>query len=276
MELIFLYLVIALFLSGNAALFHFIFSRLGDSRYYIDHSNMPTAFQFRSDKKGDAEVYCLALMSELIRINNDINPKQMDYVHKQHLAQLGDIKRQRLTSIFSSLLTRKHVDSNAICTALKKFKSYEERLQLVDFLMGLATIDNNYTNSENNWVLTHATTLGISQENYNKLYYKHIYPNFGNHNTQKTRKQRSQKQQSSSHTRPTSHPVQPSRWTYTTLGIEPSATDEEVRKAYRRLAMKYHPDRVANADPKTKEDAANRFRQLNHAYQQIRKARRMK
>lgn len=48
---------------------------------------------------------------------------------------------------------------------------------------------------------------------------------------------------------------------YGTLGIARGASDEEVRKAYRRLAMTYHPDRNKNAD------AADRFKEVNEAYQ---------
>ena len=60
------------------------------------------------------------------------------------------------------------------------------------------------------------------------------------------------------------------------LGLDSSATDEEVKKAYRRLAMKYHPDKVENMGEEVKKSAEAQFRKINEAYEQIKTARGMK
>ena len=62
-------------------------------------------------------------------------------------------------------------------------------------------------------------------------------------------------------------------WAYTALEIQPSATDEEVKKAYRRMAMKYHPDKVANAGEEIRQQATDKFRGINEAYEHIKKQR---
>lgn len=51
---------------------------------------------------------------------------------------------------------------------------------------------------------------------------------------------------------------------YQILGVSPNASDEEIKKAYRRLAMKYHPDRNPD-DP----EAAKKMQQVNDAYDRI-------
>ncbi|MBR4863175.1 MAG: J domain-containing protein [Oscillospiraceae bacterium] len=51
---------------------------------------------------------------------------------------------------------------------------------------------------------------------------------------------------------------------YKVLGVSPDATDEEIKKAYRKLAMKYHPDRNPD-DP----EAAKMMQKINAAYEQI-------
>lgn len=64
-------------------------------------------------------------------------------------------------------------------------------------------------------------------------------------------------------------------WAYTALEIERSATDEEVKKAYRRMAMKYHPDKVASAGEEVKQTATEKFRAINEAYEEIKAERGM-
>lgn len=54
---------------------------------------------------------------------------------------------------------------------------------------------------------------------------------------------------------------------YEVLGVSPSATDEEVKKAYRALSRKYHPD--ANVNNPHKEQAEERFKEIQQAYNQI-------
>lgn len=60
---------------------------------------------------------------------------------------------------------------------------------------------------------------------------------------------------------------------YDTLRIPSNASDEEVKKAYRRMAMEYHPDRHVNASEQEKQAATEKFRAVNKAYEQIKKQR---
>jgi len=61
---------------------------------------------------------------------------------------------------------------------------------------------------------------------------------------------------------------------YTVLGIERSASDEQLKKAYRDLVGQYHPDKVAHLGEEFKRLAEERFKQIQQAYQKIQQARR--
>lgn len=58
---------------------------------------------------------------------------------------------------------------------------------------------------------------------------------------------------------------------YQILGVPRDATDEEIKKAYRKLSRKYHPD--ANINNPNKEQAEEKFKEVQRAYQDIMKMR---
>jgi DnaJ like chaperone protein len=63
---------------------------------------------------------------------------------------------------------------------------------------------------------------------------------------------------------------------YRILEIEPTASNEEVKKAYRRMAVKYHPDKVVHLGADMQKAANEKFQQLNAAYEELKKQRGMK
>ena len=62
---------------------------------------------------------------------------------------------------------------------------------------------------------------------------------------------------------------------YKILEISPDATDDEVKKAYRAMAKKYHPDRVAHLGEEMRKQAEEKFARMTDAYDRIKKSRGM-
>ena len=58
---------------------------------------------------------------------------------------------------------------------------------------------------------------------------------------------------------------------YQILGVSRDASDDEIKKAYRTLSRKYHPD--ANINNPNKDQAEAKFKEVQQAYQQIMKER---
>ena len=63
---------------------------------------------------------------------------------------------------------------------------------------------------------------------------------------------------------------------YSILEINPNSTDDEVKKAYRKMAIKYHPDKVSHLGNELKNIAEEKFKSVNDAYQNIKKERSVK
>ena len=62
---------------------------------------------------------------------------------------------------------------------------------------------------------------------------------------------------------------------YKILEIDQSSSNEEVKKAYRRMAMKYHPDKVGHLGEEIRKSANEKFTRVNEAYEKIKKERNM-
>jgi DnaJ like chaperone protein len=60
---------------------------------------------------------------------------------------------------------------------------------------------------------------------------------------------------------------------YKVLGVEASATDDEIKKAYRQMAIKFHPDKVASMGEDFQKGAKEKFQQIQDAYEAIKKSR---
>lgn len=121
--------------------------------------------------------------------------------------------------------------------------SYEQRLQLLSFLANIARADGSLPQVEIDALKEVAAAMRLTPREVDSLL------NLGGNTLDEA---------------------------YKVLEVDPSATDEEVRKAYRRLALKHHPDKVEALGDDVKKAAEEKFQQINQAKEIIYKARGLK
>lgn len=121
--------------------------------------------------------------------------------------------------------------------------SYGQRLQLLDFLVNIAKSDGTVCAEEITALKEVAQCMGLSPQEVESML------NLSGNSLEEA---------------------------YKVLEITPTATNEEVRAAYRRLALKHHPDRVATLGEDVKKAAEEKFQQINNAKERIYKARGIK
>ena len=138
--------------------------------------------------------------------------------------------------------TRQEVNIYSVGPQIARYMNYSQRLQLFHYLMQIAAADGRVDAAEKSMLEAIGAAIGLSSSDISSviaMFYKD------------------------------------SNSAYAVLEISPSATDDEVRTAYRRMAMKNHPDKVATLGPDVQKAAAEKFRKIQEAYETIKKERGM-
>ena len=193
---------------------------------------------------GDVRVSYLVLIACVMKADGRVLKSEVNFIKPYLIKLYGEEDAKKALQVLKQLL-EKDIDYASVCAQIKQHINYSTRLEMVHLLLDLANADGDFAEAEQTMLQRIALLLGLSQSDYNSL--ESLY-------------------------RKTKDP----NWAYTVLEIEPTATDEEVKKAYRRMAMKYHPDKVANAGEEIRQKATEKFRAINEAYEHIKLLRNIK
>jgi len=121
-----------------------------------------------------------------------------------------------------------------------RYMDYSSRLQLLHYLFGIANADGAISQEELGVINTISDYMGITTSDFKSV--KAMF-------------------------------IKETDSAYKILGIDPSATDEEVKRAYREMAKKNHPDLVSNLGEEVRQAAEKKFQEVNAAYESIKKQR---
>ena len=138
----------------------------------------------------------------------------------------------------------KDIPLQEVCLQIKNYTMYPARLQLLHLLFGVAQVDGEIHASELNVINQIASYLGIRANDYESIkamFFKETADR-----------------------------------DYKILEIPKSATNDEVKKAYRKMAVKYHPDKVSHLGDDFQKGAKEKFQKVQEAYDNIKKQRGIK
>lgn len=215
----------------------------------------------------DIAVSLLVLIAAVMKADGVVRKSELDYVKRFLLKNYGEERAKEYLSILRDLV-KQDIDLNSVCQQIKENTSYTTRYHLLDFLMGLAEADSQFDQSEERIILIIRGRLGIYASDYMSMRERHGM-NTGGYSS---RYDSGNKDHSSGYNN-TYRPASSTKDPYKVLGLDASATDEEIKKAYRRFAMKYHPDKVEHLGEEMKRSAEAQFNEINEAYSTIKTAR---
>ena len=195
-------------------------------------------------------VALMTLVAAVMKADGRATKSELEHV-KQFLAEnfSRDFARAALQALKELLKTDRPVGD--VCRRLAADMNYSQRLELLHLLYGVAWADGVFDPGEERLLRQIGRDLGIRAGDAAS-----IAAMFRRQNAEAKAREDAADD-------------------YRILGIEKGATDDEVRKAYRRMAMKCHPDKVAHLGPEFQRDAEAKFRRVNEAYERIKKSRGM-
>lgn len=201
----------------------------------------------------------LVISSYIIRADGKIMHSEMEYVRNFLRTNFGEAAAQQGNEILLRLFEEaKKMDANnpfayknkirKVCSQVASNLNYSERLQLMNFLIIIAKADGHVAQEEVAAIYEVGSYLRIQRSDIESLL------NLENN-------------------RGTSSSDYSLEEAYKILGVSPNATDDEVKAAYRKLALKHHPDRVATLGEDVRKAAEKKFQEINNAKEKIYKAR---
>ncbi|MEC7262544.1 MAG: TerB family tellurite resistance protein [Bacteroidota bacterium] len=188
----------------------------------------------------DFELNLLSLCSIVIKADGSVKQSELDYVRQYFLSTYGKERANAIFRTFNEVIKKREISAERICAYMVQRTRYEVRLQLLHFLFGIAQADGHLSPSEVQKLREIAGYLQVGAHDFES-----IMAMF----------------------------VKSADNAYKILEIERTATDDEVKKAYRNMAKKYHPDRVVTENEAIRKGAEEKFKEVQKAYETIQKER---
>lgn len=191
----------------------------------------------------------LVLAAYIIRADGRVMHSEMNVLRNFLRQNFGEQAVSQGEDIVRKLFERQKQEGvgyrmtiRSACQQIAANMDYSQRLQLVSFLVMIAQADGSVVQAEITALRDVAASLGISAADVESLL----------------------------NLRGSKNDLEAA---YKVLGISPSATDDEVKAAYRQMALKHHPDRVSTLGEDVKRAAEKKFKEINDAKEKIYKAR---
>lgn len=204
-----------------------------------------------TQQQGDRNSFLLSMLvlaAYIIRADGKIMHSEMEYVRNMLRQNFGDVAAQQGNEILMKLFDEeRRLGTQSFrqkiresCQDIASHVDYSGRLQLLNFLVMIAQADGQVANEEKAALKEVAQWMQMSADEVDSML------GLGKDDLESA---------------------------YKVLGVSPDATDDELKKAYRRLALEHHPDRVAKLGEDVRKAAEKKFQEINAAKDRIWKAR---
>ncbi len=215
----------------------------------IDRASTEVDTKFVNDEprrnrtqSGDFSASLIVLAAAVMKADGKVVKSELNYVKAFFVRHFGEAKTKELLPLLKKVLDQQ-IDIYGIGQQIRLNMLQADRLQLLHFLFGVAGADGSYSDTEVAVLNQIASAMGIHSYDFQSIKAMFIKEIEGD---------------------------------YKILEIDTNASDEEVKKAYRKMAVRFHPDKVAHLGEDVKKEAQQKFVKLQEAYDNIKKKRGLK
>jgi DnaJ like chaperone protein len=194
---------------------------------------------YQRSSGGDFAASLLVLTAAVMKADGKVLKSELEYVKQFYVRQFGEAKTKQQMRALRDLL-KQPIDVRSISHQIRYQMQYHSRLQLLHYMFGIAQADQQISDSEVNQIHRIAGFLGINNADFESI--KAMF-------------------------------VRDTGSDYKILEITPDASNDEIKKAYRKMAKKYHPDKVNHLGEDVKKQAGEKFRKVQDAYENLKKER---
>lgn len=189
--------------------------------------------------RGDFMFSLTVLATAMMKADGKITRIELDFVKAFLRRNFGDEATKEALQMIKELST-KEIPLADVCQQIRFNMDTPSRTQLLYFLFGIAKADGSVCEQEIRLLTNIAMMMGIDTVTFNSIksmYYDDLDS------------------------------------AYQTLGVSSNVSDEELKKAYRKIAMENHPDKVGHLGEDVRKAAEEKFTSINLAYDKIKKQR---
>ena len=191
--------------------------------------------------QGDFGMSLLVLVAAVMKADGKIVKSELDFVKQFFVKQFGQESAKQALLMLKDIL-KQEIPVRDVCLQIKGNMDYSSRLQLLHLLFNLSLADSVIHSSEIAIIEKISAFMGVASSDF--LSIKNMF-------------------------------IPETDSSYKILEIDQSSSNEEIKKAYRRMAMKYHPDKVSHLGEEIRKSADEKFTRVNEAYEKIKKERNM-
>ncbi len=196
-----------------------------------------TAGTYKQTTTGDFAMSMMVLIAAVMKADGKVLKSELDYVKTFLVSRFGVESAREALKMLKDLLDQ-NIPVRDVSYQVRSRLDYHSRLELLHLLYGVAQADGRIHESELKLLEQIGYYLGLSSSDQQTL--KNMF-------------------------------VQVTDSAYKILGISRNSTIDEIKKAYRKLATKYHPDKVSYLGEDFRKDAEEKFQKINEAYEKIKK-----
>lgn len=211
----------------------------GTSAQYSQQYQQKGNSYTRKPTTGGYAMSLLVLVAAIMKADGKTMKSELNYVREFFVRNFGVDSANEAIKLLHDLL-QQNIPVTDVCNQIRRNMDHASRLQLMHFLFGIAQSDGHIHETELKLIAHISVHLGISSTDYESIKSMFI------RNTDSA---------------------------YKILEIQPDASDEDVKKAYRKMALKYHPDKVSYLGEEFQIAAKEKFQKVQEAYNEIKKQR---